>query len=351
MQATTKKRTRLFTGVVATVAALSLAAIGLAGCSSSTGSTTTSSDTAAAPAQETTHTLTLHRGYAAAHGDKCFTQVVVATAEDGTILGASIDDFQFMDATTAGITPVPNSDGAFAQGYASGKTLISKTINSAVYSQNMKAKAGATTDWVVSMQAIEKYAVGKKASELTNVSGPDAVSGATLEDTANYLAAVAKVAADNSVVSTGTYTGDGSDLVVKYSLAAAHGDKCFTSVVDVMQGDTIVATSVDDFQFMATTTAGLVPVPNSDGAFAQGYASGVALASKSVNHTSYSEAMKAKAGATTDWLTSMQAIEKYAAGKTASELTNVSGPDAVSGATLADTANYAKAIATTAQAK
>ena len=42
-----------------------------------------------------------------AHGDKCFTSVVVATAEDGTILAASVDDYQFMPADSAGITPVP----------------------------------------------------------------------------------------------------------------------------------------------------------------------------------------------------------------------------------------------------
>lgn len=344
METTTRRKAGLFTGIVAAVACLSLSMASLVGCSSNAAAG--SSDQAA----EATHTVTLHRGYAAAHGDKCFTSVVVATAEDGTILGTSIDDYQFMDSSTAGITPVPNSTGGFAAGINGKVVLISKFLNSPVYSQNMKAKGGATTDWAVSMKAIEKFTVGKKAADLTGVSGPDAVSGATLEDTANYLAAVAKVAQDNSVTTTGTYTGDGSDLVMKYSLAAAHGDKCFTSVVDLMQGDTIVATSVDDFQFMATTTSGLVPVPNSDKSFGQSYASGVALASKSVNHAAYSQMMKDKGGATTDWLKSMTAIEDYAAGKTASEVAGVKGPDAVSGATLEDTANYAAAIASTAKA-
>ena len=169
-------------------------------------------DSAVATAPDTAaKTATLHRGYGAAHGDKCFTSVVVATAQDGTILAASVDDYQFMPADSAGITPVPNSDAGFADGYAEGKVLMSKTVNNDAYSASMKEKAQSTTPWLTSMKAIEAYCVGKKASELTKTS-LDAVTGATLVDAPNYLKLVSEVAGSDDITTTGAYAGDGSDL-------------------------------------------------------------------------------------------------------------------------------------------
>ena len=163
-------------------------------------------DSAVATAPDTAaKTATLHRGYGAAHGDKCFTSVVVATAEDGTILAASVDDYQFMPADSAGITPVPNSDAGFADGYAEGK------VNNDAYSASMKEKAQSTTPWLTSMKAIEAYCVGKKASDLTKTS-LDAVTGATLVDAPNYLKLVSEVAGSDDITTTGAYAGDGSDL-------------------------------------------------------------------------------------------------------------------------------------------
>lgn len=144
-------------------------------------------DSAVATAPDTAaKTATLHRGYGAAHGDKCFTSVVVATAQDGTILAASVDDYQFMPADSAGITPVPNSDAGFADGYAEGKALMSKSVNSDMYSASMKEKAQSTTPWIESMSAIESFVAGQKIADV-KAKGPDAVSGATLVDTAGYV--------------------------------------------------------------------------------------------------------------------------------------------------------------------
>ena len=144
-------------------------------------------DSAVATAPDTAaKTATLHRGYGAAHGDKCFTSVVVATAQDGTILAASVDDYQFMPADSAGITPVPNSDAGFAEGYAEGKALMSKSVNSDMYSASMKEKAQSTTPWIESMSAIESFVAGQKIADV-KAKGPDAVSGATLVDTAGYV--------------------------------------------------------------------------------------------------------------------------------------------------------------------
>ncbi|MEG0504196.1 MAG: TAT pathway signal sequence, partial [Raoultibacter sp.] len=169
-----------------------------------------SSVSASEEQSESTHKVVLHRGYGAAHGDKCFTQIAVATAEDGTVLAANIDDYQYLSADTAGVIPVPNSDGAFAAGYAPGMVLVSKSFSDEAYSKMMAEKAGSTQSWLTSMQAIEAAAAGQEPKSLTKI-GVDAISGATLVDAPKYLAAVAEVAQNNDIIAEGTYTGDGSD--------------------------------------------------------------------------------------------------------------------------------------------
>lgn len=320
----------------------------LSSCASNNATTQAGGSTGAASTTDAAKTVTLHRGYGAAHGDKCFTSVVVATADDGTILAASMDDYQFMPADTKGVVGVPNSDAGFAAGYAQGQVLMSKTQNNDLYSAMMKEKAQATTPWLTSMRAIEDYCVGKKASDLTKTS-VDAVSGATLIDTPNYLKLVSEVAGNGDITTTGSYNGDGTDLKLGRTNAAAHGDKAFAEAVSLVQGDTLVATSIDEFQFIDATTAGVVPVPNSDKGFAKGYAAGVVLMSKAVNSDLYSAMMKEKAQATTSWLDSMTAIEAYVAGQSIDDV-KVKGPDAVSGATLVDTAGYVKAAVAAAKA-
>ncbi len=134
---------------------------------------------------------------------------------------------------------------------------------------------------------------------------------------------------------------------------AAHGDKCFTQAVAVVDGDTVVAAYINDFQFMEKNDTN-VAVPNSDAAFGEGYAEGVVLTSKRDNAESYSAAMAEKAGSTTAIDANFEAIEAFAAGKTIAELDEVAGAedavDTVSGATLVDTPNYLKAIADAARA-
>lgn len=331
------------------VAAGALGSMALSGCSGSASGGDSSSgteDTSASQA-DMVHAVTLHRGYAAAHGDKCFTQVVVAVNDEGTIVATSVDDYQFMDSATDGIVAVPNSDSDFAQGYAEGKTLISKSDNSDVYSQAMASKGGATQKWLVSMAAIEAFAVGKKPADLTTV-GADAVSGATLQDTVNYLKAIATVAADTAIVTEGSYEGDGTDLKIGRINDAAHGTKAFADAVSLVQGSTIVAASIDEFQFLSADAAGVVGVPNSDKAFGENYASGVVLGSKSVNNTVYSEMIKAKANGTTEWLASMEAIEAAISGHDMNAI-DIAGPDAVSGATLQDTAKYVQSAISAAK--
>ena len=66
-------------------------------------------------------------------------------------------------------------------------------MNSAVYSAMMKEKAQATTPWLDSMTAIESFVAGQAIGDV-KAKGPDAVSGATLVDTANYVQAAATAA-------------------------------------------------------------------------------------------------------------------------------------------------------------
>ena len=326
-----------------------VAAVGVAGAGVLSGCGSTSDDEVSASDETIVSTsdggtVTLHRGYGAAHGESSFTSVVVATAEDGTILGARVDEFQFMDESTEGIVGVPNSDASFAEGIIDGMVLMSKYENSDIYSAMIQEKAGATSTWAASMEAIEAYCVGKLPADLEDVS-LDAVSGATLVDTPNYIALVAEVAQDDYHISSGTYTGDGSDLQMGRSYVVAHGESAFCDAASLVQGDTLVATNIDEFQFSdADTYEG---VPNSDASFGENYADGVVLMSKAINSDVYFTAMQEKASATTPWLDSIQAIEDYCAGSDIDSVTDEA--DAVSGATLVDTANYVAAAQTAAQ--
>ena len=268
----------------------------------------------------------LHRGYAAAHGDKSFAQVVVALDEAGTIIAANIDEYQFLGTDTEGIKPVPNAAG-MSGNFAEGVTLCSKRDNDDVYSALMADHGNATQAWSESIAAIEAFVAGKSASDLDGV---DTVAGCTLVDTAGYLNAIATVALDDSLVAEGQGDLDGATL--GRANFAAHGSKAFADAVTLVKDGVIAASSIDEFQCMASDTEGLIPVPNSDGAFGENLAEGFALGSKSLNTASYSAHMTEKAGATEDWLQSMDAIEASVLGQHV---------DAITGATLVDARAYA----------
>ena len=91
-----------------------------------------------------------------------------------------------MDSTTT--TGVPNSENfKTAEGYH----LVSKVVNNETYSANMASKGGATMEIAAGYKAIEDFCIGKTAADLEGV---DAVSGATLVDTAGYIAEIVKAA-------------------------------------------------------------------------------------------------------------------------------------------------------------
>lgn len=330
------------------VAMGALGSYALSSCAPQSAGSSKDSGSAGSGSSDATKTATLHRGYGSAPGDNSLTQIVVATAEDGTILAASIDDFEFMDASAAGVMPVPNSDAGLGKDYAAGKVMVSKTDGTEAYSAKMKAEGGATQTWAKSMKAIEEFCAGKKPEELEKAT-LDSVSGATLVHTPEYLKLVAKLSSDSSITTTGKYSGDGSDLKVGRTLAAAHGKDAVTHACSLVQGDAIIAANIDDYQVFDAATAGLKPMPSSDKTFGKGFAAGKALISKAQNNDLYSKLMKEKAQATQPWLQSMQAIESFVAGKKIDDA-KAKSPDAVSGATLIDTVNYVQAAATAAKA-
>lgn len=136
---------------------------------------------------------------------------------------------------------------------------------------------------------------------------------------------------------------------------AAHGTSCFAVLTVAMDGDTIVAAHIDEFQFMDAATA--EGVPNSDASFGQNYPEGKVLASKVVNNGLYSTNMTTKAGATTPLGVSYNAIEAFVTGKTIAELeaaiegkTKEEMVDAVSSSTLVDTLGYVQGLLAAAKA-
>lgn len=291
--------------------------------------------------------VTLHRGYGAAHGDKCFTSAVVAMSHDGIILAASIDEYLFVEADRAGMVGVPNSDAALAKGYKEGQVLISKRHNDEAYSRMMQEQGPASVPWLASMRALEAYCVGKRPSELAH-SGLEAVSGATLVDTPHYFKLVAEVACNMGPTTTGSYVGDGSDLKLGRANGSAHGPKAFAEAVTLVQGDVIVAASIDEFLFVDASLPGWSPVPNSDKAFGKACAPGVALMSKWMNSDLYSAMIREYAPSVVLWADSCAAIESFLAGRKIAQA-EAKGPDAVSGATLLDTAGYVRAAAQAAR--
>ena len=312
-----------------------------------------------APIVEIEGGLQLGLAYGAPHGNKSFGEAY-AVVKDDVIVAAYIDEFQFV-AADAGLNTVPNSDTDFAAGYAEGQALASKRDVADYYSQLMTDHAKATVRIDDNFDAVQNFAVGKTIAEVEAVANGDkaaavdAVSGATLVDTAGYLGLIAEAAKNAQGTQAVEFSGDSSALKLNVAYSAAHGTKCFTVGAAVTAGDTIVLSYIDEFQFVAAD-AGLNTVPNSDAAegFAAGYAEGKALASKRMVADYYSKNMAEKAGSTVRIDDNFTAIQNHVNGMTIAEAKALAekgegAVDAVSGATLADTAGYVSAILAAAE--
>ena len=126
---------------------------------------------------------------------------------------------------------------------------------------------------------------------------------------------------------------------------AAHGTSCFAVMTVALDGDTIVAAHIDEFQFLDAASA--EGVPNSSESFGKNFPEGKVLASKVVNNGMYS----------TNMGVGYKAIEAFATGKTIAELeaaiadkTKDEMVDAVSSCTLVDTLGYLQGLLAAAKA-
>ncbi|XJS11188.1 peptidoglycan-binding protein [Aerococcaceae bacterium WGS1372] len=307
-------------------------------------------------AQEPT---TVKIAYLAPHGDKSFASVTVVMQGD-VIVDAQIDEFQFVEGDDW--TGVPNSDATFGEGSAEGFKLISKREDSEGYSALMTELAESTVAYSDNLDAIEEFAKGKTVAEIEegitalndlgeegNVS--DVISGATLVDSAGYLQAI--IDAANDGIEFAGSDADAANLELKQTVAAPHGDQSFAIVTAVVDGDTVVASTIDEFQFVEGDQ--WTGVPNSDAAFGENYAEGVTLISKVQNSDEYSALMTDIAGSTTAYADNIKAITDFTAGKTIAELEEAIAElqglgeegnvaDVVSGSTLSDTSGYLQAI-------
>ena len=293
----------------------------------------------------------------AAHGNKCFSQVT-AVVKDDVVIAAYIDEYQFGAADS--VTGVPNGDDKdnFGAGFADGQMLFSKRVNADYYSKNMAEKAGSTVRLNDNYDEIQKFAVGKTLDQLLaykdDATAVDAVSGATLQDTGNYLAAIGEAGKIAQKTQAVEFNGSSEDLKLNMAIGAAHGNKCFSTAAVLTDGENVILSWIDDFQF--GSSADVQGVPNSDDTdnFGAGYADPAnVLFSKRVNADYYSDLMNKKANATVRIDENYNAIQNHVNGMSISDVKALSekddAVDAVSGATLADTAGYVGLIAEAAK--
>lgn len=294
--------------------------------------------------------VVLHRAYPD-EASRSFTNVVVATSGD-KIVGAFIDEYQYFDEAD-NYQAVPNTDQKFGEGAKEGRILASKIDNKDPYSEAMK-EAGGEATLMDNYNAVTDFVKGKTIAELEDFLNEnddeaiiDALSGATFKATPNLLKYVVEAAKDDTFVIEG-HAENPDDIELRYALGAPHGDRSFANAVVAVEGDKIVAASIDEFQYIEEG----VTKQGEGSEFAEDFAdSKTVLASKLENDELYSDLMAEKAGATKSIAENFNAIEKFVVGKTIDEVketiagaTEGEAIDAVSEATLVDTANYLQLI-------
>lgn len=146
-----------------------------------------------------------------------------------------------------------------------------------------------------------------------------------------------------------------SDALLHRAYTTPHGDKSIARIVVLTSGDKIIDASLDELQYF-DKDSNFKALPSSEGSFGEGAAEGKILGSKVENNDEYSALMADKAGSTVSIADNYKAIVDFVKGKTIAEVEEAIGNknedgtvDGVTGATLADTANYLEAIVNAAQ--
>lgn len=165
---------------------------------------------------------------------------------------------------------------------------------------------------------LEKQIVEANGVEIDGVSGATVTSNAVKEAAAQALGLeIEETETENKETETAAPAAiveiDGG-LQIGQAYAAAHGTKCFTQAVAVVQDDVIIAAYLDEYQFI-DSSADVTGVPNSDSDFAEGYAEGKVLCSKRENAEYYSKNMAEKGGSTVAIDANFDAIQSFAVGR------------------------------------
>ncbi|MGO3018468.1 MAG: peptidoglycan-binding protein [Anaerococcus sp.] len=295
--------------------------------------------------------VVLHRAYAAPHGEDSVARVVVLTSGD-KIIDATLDEMQYFD-EDSNFKALPNSDGQFGEGAVEGKILGSKTENNDEYSKLMTENADSKVSISDNYKAICDFVKGKTITEVEdaisnkNEDGTvDAVTEATLVDTANYLQAIVDTAKDDSMLSN-VKAENIEDVTLYQAYGAPHGDQAFGDVVVAVEDGVVVGASIDEFQYFGENG-----LPNSDKTLGNNFAdSENQLSSKLQSNEAYSELMAENANSEVSLADNYKAIEEFTIGKTADEIQSVIDEneegkpvDAISEATLVDTVGYLQLI-------
>ena len=165
--------------------------VGMVGCQSAGSNGNESNIQTEASSEKVT--LKIGQTNYAAHGTKAFA-LATAVVDGDKIVDAYLDEFQYMNADSA--QGIVNSEG-MADNIVEGKVLASKIENNETYSKTMAEKAGSTVMYADNYAAIQNFVKGKTIAELEELVNTktaeevtDAVTGATLVDTAGYINAV-----------------------------------------------------------------------------------------------------------------------------------------------------------------
>ena len=299
--------------------------------------------------------IVLHRAYPATEG-RSLPTIVVATSGD-KIVDAFIDEYEFFDKDSK-YKGVPNSDKEFGDGVKEDKILASKLDNEEVYTDEMK-EAGGEATLMDNYNAVTDYVKGKSIDELEDFIKDneddkiiDALTGATFKSTPELLRYVIDTAKDDTITVSGKVQNT-DDITLKYAIGAPHGEKSFGNAVVALEGDKIIAASIDEYQYLEAGKTKL----DIESDFAKNYAKdNIVLGSKIENDEAYSTKMKDKRESTKSIKENFEAIENFVAGKTIDEIKDVISDakpgeaiDTVSGATLVDTAGYLQLIVDAAE--
>ena len=280
--------------------------------------------------------------YGVGHGDDSFAMAAVVVDGEGKILDVFVDEYQYMPVLdTVG---VPNADNEFSSNYADDDMhLASRRVNAGYLKQETDTETIEEIN-----NKIQDFAIGKNESEIRSANAESV--DVSIDDVTNILGLVAETA--YAAQSANEYVvADLASVQIKEAEYAAHGEDCFTVVVNVMEQDKVVTTYIDEFEYLEDDDEELEAVPNSDGAFGAGARNGYVLVSKKNNSMYYSSLETDEGEESADISGSLRAIENYVAGKTIASLksetdgkTSEDYVGTIPESTLVDTLNYVLAV-------